>query len=335
MRNNTYYFILSGGNEELAQAELKALLETYGFNSDIECYTMVCLVECSREQGFKVISRAGYIKELGVVIGYDDLGKPSYDYVRELDGYRFDWVKPFNPYSMIDEILVHTYIETLCQKLGVVDRYYGKNYLHVLFSEYGVIVGYPLARQDTSKLRIRSPGKRPFFRSIASPPTLSRILVNLARVREGDTILDPFCGTGSILIEAGFMGIHGIGVDIDWELVHGSMKNIEYYSLWNQIIVLGDTRELVYVDIDGIATDPPYGRAASTHGEDIRVLYREFLERAYESVKHGGYIVFMAPLNMEEYIDEVLCNLGLIIRGKHYMYVHGSLTRIIYEVFKP
>ena len=131
------------------------------------------------------------------------------------------------------------------------------------------------------------------------------------------------------------MGIRGIGADIDPELVRGMRWNIEYYRLKNQILLCGDARELSYLLVDGIATDPPYGRAASTHGLDVLEVYMGFLEKAYYSVKRGGYIVFMAPLALENEVDEILCRIGLVLRNKHYIYVHGTLTRIIYEVVNP
>ncbi|OYT37875.1 MAG: hypothetical protein B6U89_06635 [Desulfurococcales archaeon ex4484_58] len=173
------------------------------------------------------------------------------------------------------------------------------------------------------------------MRSIALTPDISRYLINLARVREGEILLDPFVGTGSILLEAGLMGIRGVGVDIDKELVEGSKKNLESYNLRNQLLIIGDSTSLTYHRVDGIATDPPYGRGASTHGLDLKRIYDLFIGNASESVKDRGYIIFMSPLHMEEYVKKIICEYGLIIRGIHYMYVHGGLTRVIYEVFKP
>ncbi len=43
-------------------------------------------------------------------------------------------------------------------------------------------------------------------------PKLARCMVNLTGVKENDLVLDPFCGTGGILIEAGIMGARVIGV---------------------------------------------------------------------------------------------------------------------------
>ncbi len=43
------------------------------------------------------------------------------------------------------------------------------------------------------------------------PPKLARMMVNLARINDGATILDPFCGNGTILMEAA----HRIQRDVD------------------------------------------------------------------------------------------------------------------------
>ena len=44
---------------------------------------------------------------------------------------------------------------------------------------------------------------------------LTRAMINLAGLKEGETVCDPFCGTGTTLLEAESMGIHAIGVDFD------------------------------------------------------------------------------------------------------------------------
>lgn len=46
-------------------------------------------------------------------------------------------------------------------------------------------------------------------------PRMARTLVNLSLCGTGATLLDPFCGTGGILIEAEMLGIHTLGSDFD------------------------------------------------------------------------------------------------------------------------
>jgi DNA modification methylase len=45
-------------------------------------------------------------------------------------------------------------------------------------------------------------------------PQLIRGILNIISVREGETILDPMCGSGTANIEAALMGIHSIAVDV-------------------------------------------------------------------------------------------------------------------------
>jgi len=45
-------------------------------------------------------------------------------------------------------------------------------------------------------------------------PQLIRGILNVIGVKEGETILDPMCGSGTANIEAALMGIHSIAIDI-------------------------------------------------------------------------------------------------------------------------
>ena len=44
---------------------------------------------------------------------------------------------------------------------------------------------------------------------------LTRVMINLTGLKEGETVCDPFCGTGTTLLEAESMGIHAVGLDFD------------------------------------------------------------------------------------------------------------------------
>ncbi len=328
------YYILRGDHEELARAELYALLEIYGFNGRIDCYTMICIVH-GKYLVDKIIHRSGYIREGGILLGEDQVFQPRYEWINKVGKQTFSWIKASIAKSTVNTIEANKYLVNIMEKTGLPIKYRRGKMLHLIFSEDKVFAGSPTAIQDTKNMYRRRPSNRPFFRSIALTPQFSRLLINLARVREGEILLDPFMGTGSILIEASSMDIFSIGVELDKELVKGGYKNISYYGLQKNIIIHGDSLFLEYAEVDGIATDPPYGRAASTHGLNNIYVYEEFLARAVDSVKRRGYIVFMAPRVTENYIDELICSLGLIIVDKHYVYIHGGLTRTIYGVYRP
>ncbi len=337
IRDKTYYFILSGENEELSIAELRALLETYGSTPiNMKCYTMICLIRGINDNIlWRIMHRAGYLKEAGLLLGVDDPYKPLFNYIEEILVEKPVWIKGTVFKSTIRVEKANKYVEKLNNMIGITSSFRKGKHIHLMFSEGKVFIGIPKAFLDTRSFYGRRPSTRPFFRSIALPVNLSRLLVNLTRVREGDVLLDPFCGTGSILIEASLMNIRVMGVDIDWELIRGSRRNLEYYGLRNHVLILGDSTILGFNNVDGIATDPPYGRAASTHGARVEEIYRLFLRNSAEYLKRGGYLVFMAPIRLSSFIDEELCINGFIIKDKHYMFVHGGLTRIIYEVYKP
>lgn len=55
---------------------------------------------------------------------------------------------------------------------------------------------------DTSGTGLHKRGYRAFSNAAPIKETLAAGIVDLARVRESDTVIDPFCGSGTILIEA-------------------------------------------------------------------------------------------------------------------------------------
>ena len=100
----------------------------------------------------------------------------------------------------------------------------------------------------------------------------------LTGVTEGDLVLDPFCGTGGILIEAGIMGARVVGADIDERMVEGTIKNLNYCGVKDYEVFQADAREIeLPYKVNAIATDPPYGISASTGGEESKNLYAQSL----------------------------------------------------------
>jgi len=62
------------------------------------------------------------------------------------------------------------------------------------------------------------------------PPKLSQIMINLALVDKKTTIVDPFCGSGGLLMEAALMGHQATGSDISQDMIDCSVKNIEWFA---------------------------------------------------------------------------------------------------------
>jgi len=72
--------------------------------------------------------------------------------------------------------------------------------------------------------------ERPYVDKIMGvlPPKLARIMINIANIKPGATIWDPFCGSGTVLSEGLILGYNVIGTDKDENAVFFSQKNIEW-----------------------------------------------------------------------------------------------------------
>lgn len=55
-------------------------------------------------------------------------------------------------------------------------------------------------------------------------PQLSLLMANQALVQEGDLVLDPFVGSGSLLVSAAQFGGFVVGGDIDFLMLHAKNK---------------------------------------------------------------------------------------------------------------
>ena len=98
--------------------------------------------------------------------------------------------------------------------------------------------------------------QRPHVTSSSLPSRLARVLVNLV-ARPGDTLLDPCCGTGTIVMSAAHSGIRAVGYDNNPRMVGATTKNLRHFGLTADI-ALDDARQ-IRGQFDAIATDLPYG----------------------------------------------------------------------------
>lgn len=171
--------------------------------------------------------------------------------------------------------------------------------VNVYVTPAGLHWGLLLDAPARGRLGDRNPMQRPFFRSILVPRQRARCLVNLTGVQPGQRFLDPFCGTGSLLVEAALVGALACGSDIDSAMVSGSQANLRHEDLPGQVRRI-DARRLSEWDtvFDALATDIPYGRSASTHGSDVDDLFRRLLVSAGDVLPAGAYAVVMAPAGL-------------------------------------
>ncbi|MHA1202814.1 MAG: TRM11 family SAM-dependent methyltransferase [Candidatus Heimdallarchaeaceae archaeon] len=145
---------------------------------------------------------------------------------------------------------------------------------------------------------------------------LSRTLVTLANIPFDGIMLDPFCGTGTILIEGLKQGLKVIGVDKDQKCVRSSKTNLHHFSekypsrekmkeKWR--IHLNDSRKLtdsVKKKVDGVVTEPflgpffkrlPQIEEAQFIMKNLERLYTRVLAECKSLLKNGAIILFIMP----------------------------------------
>ncbi len=167
----------------------------------------------------------------------------------------------------------------------------------------------------------RAPTRRPFFQPIALDVRVARSLVHLgaAHLRSGESLCDPCSGTGGILIEAALSGVPAVGVDLDPDMVQGSMKNLEWIGAGDDhTCMFGDSTRLSEVLVSGggghegrwpsppssvspwpfpigsLIFDPPYGRNAWT--SDGLALTERILCEASKWMRGGSGVLYLRPV---------------------------------------
>jgi len=200
-----------------------------------------------------------------------------------------------------------------------------------LITDSTLYVGLKIAEIDSSPFRKRKAQNRPFFSPISMHPKLARAIVNLSSIKRNEVLLDPFCGTGGILIEAGLIGAKVIGSDIENKMIEGCKKTLNFYNVKNYNLFLSDIGEINkhVAEVDAIVTDLPYGKSTTTKGEKIDHLYERAFENFSKLLKRNGRAVVGLS-------DKNLISLGekyLSLMEKHEFRVHRSLTRY-FAVYK-
>lgn len=189
-----------------------------------------------------------------------------------------------------------------------------------ILSEDRCYFGRVLYSINRSAYDERNPGKRDFFHPGVMMPRMARTLVNLACAGPGDILLDPFCGTGGILIEAGLLGTRALGSDFDPMMVGGCRRNIQDPEL-----LLADATSLPFGNhsIDSVVTDLPYGQSVCIKKADtMDQLYADALDEICRILKPGRRAVVVTHKDISGIAAD-----HMTVLERHDQRVHKSLTR--------
>ena len=75
-------------------------------------------------------------------------------------------------------------------------------------------------------------------------PPIARALIE-AYTQPGDVVLDPFCGSGTLLVEASMLGRHSIGIDVDPVAAYVSSVKVHRYRMAELERTIGRIRSVL------------------------------------------------------------------------------------------
>jgi tRNA (guanine10-N2)-dimethyltransferase len=189
---------------------------------------------------------------------------------------------------------------------------------------------------NRENLELRRPIKRTGFHPSGIHPKIARACINISGKTTGK-LLDPFCGSGGILIESALLGFETYGIDCDERMVKRCERNLLDLGL-KANVKLGDAFKTKR-QYDLVVTDPPYGKNSPINSgkkdankdkrEDINFFYIKFLKRIKENTSNI-VMIFPSFANWKGITKESgwLCDFSTEI------YVHKSLSRIITRLKK-
>lgn len=145
----------------------------------------------------------------------------------------------------------------------------------------------------------------------ASHPTIAAALARLSCPAPGDVVWDPFCGSGTELVERALLGPYAsmLGTDLDPRALEAARTNMHHAQVDRAIsLVCADALEApVPPGLTTVLTNPPLGRRI--RGEHAPLL-SQVIEKIGRALAPGGRLVWVSPSRA---LDEVAEAAGLAL----------------------
>ena len=308
------FFVLSKDNLEIAKDEVIAIAKTYDRFAKAKTFSNLVVIQ-SNLKWEKIAKRATFVKMSGQIL-------------RKMSGLfqgedNFEVLKNAKTFAcrVINLSSKQFHVEELESSMG--DMISKLSHAKVNLDNPDIIIYLIFTNQQNffGFSKPEKPMSRP--KKIRKHPheldwKLARSMINLIGLKEGETVCDPFCGTGTILLEAENMGIKSIGVDFDEKMCNFTRENLAING-FNSKIIQGDFSQFTTMkdNFDAIVTDLPYGMASKT-SEDPQELIKKFVSMLPRRKK----IAIMCKKGFEKKLQ--------MNPSKSYdIYRHKSLTRTI------
>jgi tRNA (guanine10-N2)-dimethyltransferase len=334
------FLVLSGEHPTLPLAEMKAILDANRIPFKItDSFYKLVEIRADLDAVKKIGGRGAFIDEVGTEIvhsdpttqGIDQAVKSSNlsDYLSEKDSFNIRVLRFGGVSKEVSRVKLEGHLGWLIGNItgarvnleNPTRQFRGLlagPYFHLGLIAHQRPVGYVASRR---------PRKRPAFHPSTMTPKLARSMVNLSGAVAGTMFMDPFCGVGGILLEAGLLGCQVIGIDAVRRMVRGARRNLRHFEMNPLALLRADARNIPVRSIGAIATDPPYGTGASTLKSTTRNILKEFLPEAHSILTSHGRLVVASPLGTGT--PDIAESAGFSPVDRHEVYVHRRLTREI------
>ena len=332
------YFFELGNFKALSQAELARVLEIYDITPDsIKKFSnKILLVENNSLNGDsveRIFNRLGGFIRVGevvedldgllkvdstdkVVFGVSYLGEDGID-IEKIKKLSHQIKKSYKDRGISSRFLIPKKLELNAAQVSSNSILEKGFELCIMDNKSEQIYGKTLAIQDIESFSHRDYSKPSADIEMGMlPPKLARIMCNLTGLRKG-ILWDPFCGSGTIPMEASILGYNVLASDVDKGAVEATAANIEWLSENGYIgDILYETfefdvsrpdskivRKLSQTNIDAILFEPFMGppqtrvlteQKADALLNDVKKLLTQ-LKKVIDKIFKGSVIVIIIP----------------------------------------
>ncbi|MBI3158938.1 MAG: methyltransferase domain-containing protein [Chloroflexi bacterium] len=156
------------------------------------------------------------------------------------------------------------------------------------------------ARADVGLRLAAAPMHRRAYKQANLPgslkPTVAAAMLHMAGVLPGESVLDPFCGVGTILIEAALFGAEARGGDNDPQALAAAGENAARAEV-SIAVEPWDARQLPLDDrsVARVVTNLPWGRQVEVE-ESTAALYRQACAEIDRVLTSNGQVVALTNL---------------------------------------
>jgi len=186
----------------------------------------------------------------------------------------------------------------------------------LLVTTNDLLWGRTVATQDIAAYGARDFG-RPARDSVSGmlPPKVAQVMVNLTQPKAEDRLLDPFCGSGTILQEAAVLGVqHVHGSDISSKAVADTKTNMAWLAQHLNVspksldVVVRDAKDLPKAlgpdAVDLVVTEPylgppqrgvPRGRVILPLVSALSRQYETWIKAIAAILRAGGRVAMVWP----------------------------------------